>query len=98
MKYAEFRRHLGKAGLSINEFAALIESHPNSISNYAKKDAVPTVYAALAVLMGDAADRGLNFRDVLSRFGVRGQTRSRAADGNIARIDEYRSKPKINNP
>lgn len=70
MNYKEFRRHLGKAGMSINEFAALINVRPNSISNYAKKNSVPEEYAVIAVLTGEASDCGIDFRAALARFGI----------------------------
>lgn len=70
MDYAEFRRHLGKAGLTVNAFADYVGVKPNSVSNYARKGGVPRNYALLAVLMGDAADRGVDFAAVLRRFDV----------------------------
>ena len=87
MEYSEFRRHLGKAGLSIGEFAALIHVLPNSVSNYSKKRAVPVVYAIAAVLLGDAADRQIPFRHVLSRYGIRPRS---ASGGKVTRLDDYR--------
>lgn len=70
MDYAEFRRHLGKAGLTVNEYAALLRLHRGSISNYAKKDEVPHTHAMIAVLLGDAADRGTDYRSLLRRYHV----------------------------
>lgn len=93
MEYAEFRRHLGKAGVTVNEFAAFVEVRPNSISNYSKKNVVPAEYAVIAVLIGDAADRGIDFREILSRFGARGRILDRAGS-NVSRIDDYRPTPK----
>lgn len=90
MDYIEFRRHLGKAGLTINEFAALLQIQPSSVSNYSQKEAVPRAYAVLAVVLGDAADRGIDFREVLGRFGLQiiaGGQGSR----NVAQLADYRS-------
>lgn len=70
MVYAEFRRHLGKAGISVNEYAALLRLHRGSISNYATRDEVPHTHAIIAVLLGDAADRGIDYRSLLRRYGV----------------------------
>jgi hypothetical protein len=56
--------------MTINEFAALINVRPNSISNYAKKNYVPEEYAVIAVLTGEASDRGIDFRATLTRFGI----------------------------
>lgn len=71
MDYVEFKRHLGKAGYTVNEFADLIEVHPSSISNYSKKGSVPRHYAIIAVALGDAGDRGADFRELLTKYGVR---------------------------
>lgn len=70
MDYREFRRHLGKAGLTVNDFAGYMDVTPTSVSNYASKGQVPRSYAMLAVLMGDAADRGVDFKLVLRRFAL----------------------------
>jgi hypothetical protein len=70
LDYAEFRRHLGKAGLTVNVFATYLKVKPSSVSNYASQGEVPRNYALLAVLMGDAADRGVDFAAVLRRFDI----------------------------
>ena len=85
MDYQEFRRHIGKAGLTIKEYSALIDVRPGSISNYAKKVEVPRVHAVIAVLLGEAADRGVNFREVLARFGLPG----RVGTGNVTALVEF---------
>lgn len=87
MEYPEFRRHVGKANLTINEFAGYLDVQPSSVSNYARKGRVPPAYAALAVLMGDAADRGVDFRAVLVRFGVH----SARARGNVLSLHAVQS-------
>lgn len=70
MDYHEFRRHLGKANLTVNDFAGYLGVKPSSVSNYAKRAHVPRAYAALAVLMGDMADRAIEYQAVLGRFGI----------------------------
>jgi hypothetical protein len=92
MDYTEFRRHLGKAGLSINEFAALIDVLPNSVSNYSKKSAVPRIYAIAAVLLGDAADRQISYREVLNRYGIRFPLRE--VKSGITSLQDYRKRPR----
>lgn len=94
MDYKEFRRHLGKASLTINEFSALINVRPNSISNYAKKSNVPEEYAVIAILVGEAADRGIDFRNLLARFGIRAYNVS-ANGATISQLSDYRSKKQI---
>ncbi len=67
MTYDEFKRQLGKAGLSVKGFAELIKQHPNSITNYAAQGDVPPHLAIIAALMGQRADPGLDYRGALSR-------------------------------
>jgi transcriptional regulator with XRE-family HTH domain len=43
MPYEEFQRLMGKAGLSIKEFATLLDMNPNSITNYKKIGKVPII-------------------------------------------------------
>lgn len=87
MEYVEFRRHIGKANLTINEFAGYLDVRPSSVSNHARNGRVPPAYAVLAVLMGDAADHGVDFRAVLARFGIR----SIRARGNVRSLHAVRS-------
>lgn len=68
MTYDEFRRQLGKAGLTIKAFADLIKQTPNSITNYASHGEVPPHLAIVAALMGDMAEAGLDFRATLRRI------------------------------
>lgn len=68
MTYDEFRRQLGKAGLTVKGFAELIKQAPNSITNHATQGEVPPHLAVIAALMGDMAEAGLDFRSTLSRI------------------------------
>lgn len=68
MTYDEFRRQLGKAGLTAKGFAELIKQSPNSITNHAKQGEVPPHLAIIAGLMGDMAEAGLDFRATLARI------------------------------
>ncbi len=68
MTYEEFRRQLGKAGLTVKGFAELIKQTPNSITNYAAQREVPPHLAIIAALMGDMAEGGLDFRATLARI------------------------------
>ena len=49
MPYEEFQRLIGKSGLSIKEFAALLDMHANSIPNYKKNGTVPTIIAVIEI-------------------------------------------------
>jgi hypothetical protein len=62
MTYGEFQRHIGKAGLKLNEFARLMDMHPNTMTNK-RKVGVPRTLATVAVLIGDLADRGVDLGD-----------------------------------
>lgn len=68
MTYDEFKRQLGKAGLTVKSFAELIKQAPNSISNYSKQGDVPAHLAIIAALMGEMAEAGLDFRVTLGRI------------------------------
>ncbi len=70
MNYEEFRRQLGKAGLTAKSFAELVKLNSNSITNYAKSGEVPSHLAVIAALLGEMAERKIDFRDVLSRIEI----------------------------
>jgi len=71
MDYDEFKRNLGKAGLTIREFASLMCLHTNSISNYAATEHVPSHLAVAVALMGEMAEHQLDFRVVLARIDLK---------------------------
>jgi len=82
MTYDEFRRQLGKAGLTAREFASLARLNRNSVTNYAKDGEVPTHWALVAVLMGEMAEHGLDFREAMKRVEtVPKKVRGSAAKG-----------------
>ncbi len=68
MNYDEFQRHIGKAGLKLHEFASLMDMSHISISNYRKKGEVPRHLAMIATLLGEMAERGIDYREVLSKI------------------------------
>jgi len=70
VKYSEFRRQLGKAGLTTAEFARLIKLNPNSITNYSKRGTVPNNLAVIATLMGHMVDNGLAFEEILEKIDI----------------------------
>ncbi|WAI85713.1 MULTISPECIES: hypothetical protein [Achromobacter] len=89
MLYAEFRRHLGKAGMTINDFAAYLCIRPASVSNYSKSGTVPRAYAIIAILLGEAADRGVNGAQLLDDFGV--TPLSLPHDSSAKQLDMFRA-------
>ena len=82
MVYDEFRRHLGKAGLTIRQFADLLKMHPNSLTNYRKNGEVPTHVAIIAALMGEMADKKVDFKFILNGLEIT----SKRARGNPGRL------------
>lgn len=68
MPYTEFQRLVGKAGLSIKEFAALLDMKPNSITNYSKQGVVPTHIAVIVALISTMKDEGLDFYQFLKKL------------------------------
>lgn len=71
MTYPEFLQELARAGLSVRAFAEMVGMNPNSISNYAKVETVPVHLAVIAVLIGDLAINGLDFRKSIARIDLK---------------------------
>lgn len=90
--YVEFRRHLGKAGLTVNSFAELLHIQPSSVSNYSKKGRVPQAHAIIAVALGDAGDRGADLRDLLAKYRVFSATGERQRR-KVTSIASFRNRP-----
>ncbi len=65
MTYSEFRRQLGKAGLTIREFADLVGMSRVTISNYSAKGYVPRHLAIIASLMAEMAEYQIQFGPVV---------------------------------
>ena len=68
MSYDEFLLELGKAGLSVRKFAALVGMRPNSVSNNAKRGEVPTHLAVIAALLSELGVRRIPIDPVFSRL------------------------------
>lgn len=69
MTYDEFRRQIGKAGLTIHAFADLVKMNPISLSNY-KQGNVPSHLAVIVTLLGAMADGQTDFRIALSNIEI----------------------------
>lgn len=69
MTYDEFRRQIGKAGLTVHAFADMVKMNRISISNYKHKD-VPSHLAVIATLLGAMADGQTDFRGALSNTEI----------------------------
>lgn len=65
MSYEEFKRLLGKAGLSVKDFADLMRISCNSVTNYASRGTVPAHLAIAVTLMSEMAEAKLDFRSAL---------------------------------
>lgn len=70
MTYEEFQRQIGKAGLTIRQFAEMVKMNRISLSNYGKKGDVPSHLAVIAVLLGEMAERKIDFHEILSRIEI----------------------------
>ena len=68
MPYSEFQRLIGKAGLSIKEFAELLGMNPNSITNYNKVGFVPSHIAIIVSLISTMKDEGIDFYKVFKKI------------------------------
>ena len=82
VRYLEFKRQLGKAGITSKEFARLVRLSANSITNYAATGDIPSHLAIIAVLMGEMAEAGLNFRSAVENLDISmGKPRGSASKG-----------------
>lgn len=79
MDYIEFRRNLGKAGLTIKAFADLIKINRNSLTNCSKIGKVPDHIAIISVLLGEMAEHEIDFRKILS--GIKIDTKKSRGSG-----------------
>lgn len=72
MTYDEFKRTLRAAGLSIVDFAALMQMpHRQAITNYSKVGAVPDHMAVIVRLMAALVDKGGDPRAVLGGMDLK---------------------------
>ena len=82
MTYEEFRRQLGKAGLTAKQFADLVKLNRNSVTNYAAQNEVPAHWAIVAALMGEMAERQIDFKTILENIDIApNKVRGNAAKG-----------------
>lgn len=70
LKYQEFIKELGKAGLSVRQFAELIGMRPNSVSNNAKRGEVPTHLAVIASLLAELSVRRVPIEPIFARLDL----------------------------
>lgn len=70
MTYEEFQRQLGKAGISVKEFAELLGMNRNSITNCSVRAEIPSHLAVIAALMAEMAEHQLDFKKALSRIEI----------------------------
>ena len=68
MLYADFLSELERAGLTVREFASLVQMHPNSVSNYASSGEVPTHLAVIAALISELHKHGVGHQAVFGRL------------------------------
>ena len=74
MNYEEFKRNVGKSGLSLREFALLIKASPNSITNLAKKeDKIPKNLAIISALLGELVDKGISYEPLFEKMDLEKQ-------------------------
>lgn len=82
MDYKTFRIHLRRADLTNKEFAELVKLNAKSITNYKQANEVPVHWAIVALLMGEMAVGGLDFRQSLSKMEIEpNKVRGGAAKG-----------------
>ena len=70
MNYNEFKRNIGKAGLSLKEFALLIKASPNSITNLANRESIPKNLAIISVLLGELVDNDVPYKHLFDKLDI----------------------------
>lgn len=70
MTYEEFQRQLGKAGISVKEFAGLLGMNRNSVTNCSLRGEVPSHLAVIVALMAEMAEHQIDFKKALSRLEI----------------------------
>lgn len=68
MDYKEFLRQIKRAHLTLNEFAELLRMNRISLSNYAKKETVPSHLAIIARLLAEMGKRNIDYRPILQEI------------------------------
>ncbi|MDD2661640.1 MAG: XRE family transcriptional regulator [Methylococcales bacterium] len=72
MNYDEFRRQIGKAGLTNKAFAELLGLNPKSITNFKTQGGVvPNHLAVIAMFMAEFAERGIDFKKLIKQIKTR---------------------------
>lgn len=80
MNYDELIRNIGKAGLTVKEFAILLKANPNSITNLKNKDYVPKNLGIIAVLLGEMVDKSVEYKHLFERLDLQEQKARRKSD------------------
>jgi len=70
MSYEEFLSQIGRAGLTVRQFAELVKMNRISLSNYAKKGEVPSHLALIAVLIAAMREQKIDFKAVISEIEI----------------------------
>lgn len=70
LTYADFLSELKAAALTVRDFAALMQMHPNSVSNYASSGEVPNHLAVIAALLAEFRRNGIDHQAVFSRIRI----------------------------
>ncbi len=73
MNYVEFKRNIGKAGLTMRGFGELIKANPNSITNLSNKNDIPKNLSIIAVLLGELVDKGIDYNNLFEKMDLEPQ-------------------------
>jgi hypothetical protein len=79
MEYKELIRNIGKAGLSVKEFAELLKTKPNSITNLKSKGKVPKNLAIIAILLGEMVDKKISYKQLFDGLEIEEQKARRVS-------------------
>ncbi len=70
MSYDDFISELGKAGLTVRDFAALVGMRANSVSNYSKRGEVSSHLGIIAALLAELRLNGIPYQPAFNRVDV----------------------------
>ena len=68
MSYRELKMYIARAGLTIREFAELLDMHPTSITNIKQKGCVPKKIAMIASLIVLLIESEVKIDDIKKRI------------------------------
>ena len=86
MDYSLFKKKLGQAGLSVTDFAELMQMTGNSVSNYSSKGYVPVHLAVAVTLMSEMAYRNIEFKSLLAEAHTQAASHLKSSPSHLPQL------------